>query len=88
MRAMVLGTLLVAALTVSVEAQQTRPGGGQDAPPPGQNWLDLGDEGDDEDDGSEYVRESEEQSPVDGGMAGSDDLFGNDVLPGGVGGPD
>lgn len=88
MRTMVLGTMLVAALTVSAEAQQMRRGGEQDAPPHGQNWLDLGDEGDDEDDGSDYVRESEGQSAIDGGMAGSDDLFGNDVLPGGIGGPD
>ncbi|GGC63513.1 hypothetical protein [Chelatococcus reniformis] len=88
MRAMVLGTVLVAALTVSAEAQQTRRGAEQEPAPQGQNWLDLGDEGDEEDNGSDYVRESETQSPLDGGMAGSDDLFGNDVLPGGVGGPD
>lgn len=85
MRRIVIGALLAALFATSAHAQQSERNQSR-AVHEDQSFLDLGDDDGDERGGPEYMRESDSQSALDGGMAGSSDMFGNDVLPSGIGG--
>lgn len=88
MRCVTIAALFAAAMIGGAEAQtRQQPNSLQvnKKPADDQSWLPQGDVGSGR--APNYVREGMRQDAIGGGMAGSDDLFGNDVLPGGVGGP-